>query len=540
MRVHETLSRHAAEVTEVVDITDVDLPADQFEGLTRTLRSGDEIDDVEVGPGAALLALMGPNVSAHTGPEQLVPLLEAVQPGAYALLLLGWVPDELPAQRLLGALDAREAHIVAAIPLATPSDGAAAPVIGVQCALLISRTAPSRREVNERALAGLSERAGTGRPDRARPAAAQAAQTPTGKPAGAGPVPMPALARAALRLPRRMARKVLGPKNPGSRVVPIALPTTGRAPGRPELLTMTAPSNLLVPRRIAESGLAGYETSAVACFAAACDVAGPGAVLDIGANVGIYAAVGRALTQRQVIAFEPWEMLVDVARRFSADNDLDFTTEALALGAANRTQTLYLSDVGDSSNSLRRNFRPSSNQIQVPVETLDSYVARTGTVPAVMKVDTEATEPDVLIGAEKTIAEYRPWILCEVLSGRVERRLHELLASLGYRWYHIQDEIPLREAARIVGDPAYENLMWLFAPEKPWEEFWSALRDRAASLSTCTEQRARALLATQSRAGRAQRLWAANGRAGKATNRRTGQTGQGRTGPAAPSRSREG
>src|SRR5262249_4228536 len=199
------------------------------------------------------------------------------------------------------------------------------------------------------------------------------------------------------------------------------------------------------PRHVAESGLAGYEKSAMACFLAAGDVAGAGAVLDIGANVGIYAAIGRALTERDVVAFEPWQMVVDVARQFSADNDLGFTVEALALGASNRTATLYLSDAGDSSNSLRHNFRPSSHQVEVPVETLDSYVARTGVVPAVMKIDTEATEPDVLIGAAKTINEHRPWILCEVLARRVERRLHDILAPFGYRWYHITEALPLRE-----------------------------------------------------------------------------------------------
>jgi FkbM family methyltransferase len=305
-----------------------------------------------------------------------------------------------------------------------------------------------------------------------------------------------------MRLPRRAVRKVLGPKGPAIRVLPIALPATGRAPGRPELLTITCPWSLLVPRRMAESGLDGYESNAMATFMAACDVAGPGAVLDIGANVGIYAAIARSVSEREVIAFEPWQKLVDVAQQFSDDNGLGFTTEAIALGAENKTATFHLSDVGDSSNSLNRNFRPSTNQIEVPVETLDSYVARTGIVPAVMKVDTESTEPDVLTGAQKTIAEHRPWILCEVLAGRVEKRLHDILAPFGYRWYHVLDELPFREAARIIGDKAYENLMWLFAPEKPGEEFWTALRERKAALVTCTMQRARQLQAAQRQARR--------------------------------------
>src|SRR5262249_53231874 len=93
----------------------------------------------------------------------------------------------------------------------------------------------------------------------------------------------------------------------------------------------------------------------------------------------------------------------------------------------------------------------------------------------------------------------RPWILCEVLARRVERRLHDILAPFGYRWYHITEALPLREAARIVGDPAHADLMWLFAPEKPDDRFWAALRGRAARLDTWPPLRGQQLRAAQRR-----------------------------------------
>jgi FkbM family methyltransferase len=253
---------------------------------------------------------------------------------------------------------------------------------------------------------------------------------------------------------------------------------------------MTAPKNLFVPWRLDEQGLAGYERESLACFLAATDVAGPGAVLDVGANVGIYAALASALTERRVCAFEPSPALADIARRFAADNNLSYTTESLALGAENGSATLYLSDITDTSNSLAAGFRRSSVQIKVPVERLDSYVARTGVVPAVIKVDTETTEPDVLAGAAKTIAAHRPWILCEVLAGRVETRLTEVLTPFGYHWYQITGNIPYLEAEQIAGDNTYQHLMWLFAPEKPGEDFWATLRERTVALEACTVARA--------------------------------------------------
>jgi FkbM family methyltransferase len=247
-------------------------------------------------------------------------------------------------------------------------------------------------------------------------------------------------------------------------------------PGSPQqAITMTAPFDLMVPRNLATDGLARYETSAVPCFLAALDTAGAGAVFDIGANVGLYAALAAAVTDREVVAFEPFPTLSEVAGRLSADNDLDIRIESIALGREAGTATLYLSDSSDSSNSLAAGFRESSRQIEVPVETLDGYVQRTGAVPAVIKIDTESTEPDVLFGSAETLRDHRPWVLCEVLAGRVEERLTEVLAPHGYHWYHITDEVPYRHATVIEGDRTYRHLMWLFAPEPPDESFWAAV-----------------------------------------------------------------
>ena len=269
-------------------------------------------------------------------------------------------------------------------------------------------------------------------------------------------------------------------------VVPIALPARDGLANTRRRLTMTAPSHMLVPRKLATEGLARYEASALACYLAAIGAAGPGAVLDVGSNVGIYAALASALTTREVVAFEPTPSLAAVSRRFAADNGLRYRTEAIALGATSGTATFYLSDVSDTSNSLAAGFRQSSQQIQVPVRTLDGYVAGSGHLPAVMKLDTESTEPEVLIGATSTLNQARPWILCEVLANRTESRLMEVMKSFDYHWYHVTDAIPYRESRKITGDPTHHDLMWLFAPERPGEEFWSSLRSYQAALAACT------------------------------------------------------
>jgi FkbM family methyltransferase len=282
---------------------------------------------------------------------------------------------------------------------------------------------------------------------------------------------------------------------PAPPAAPPARPThrtvTIPVPGSPErTLSLTAPVALLVPRKLAKDGLVGYEASAVPCFLAAIETAGPGAVFDIGANVGLYAALAAAVSDRDVLAFEPFPTLSEVAERFAADNDLGFRIESIAMGRETTTATLYLSDSSDSSNSLAPGFRESTRQIEVPVETLDGYVQRTGVVPAVIKIDTESTEPDVLFGAAETLRVHRPWVLCEVLAGRVEERLTEALAPHGYEWYPITDEVPYEHATVIEGDRSYQHLMWLFAPERPDEAFWSAVTAHRAAIVAAEPDRA--------------------------------------------------
>jgi FkbM family methyltransferase len=249
---------------------------------------------------------------------------------------------------------------------------------------------------------------------------------------------------------------------------------------------MIAPLTLLVPRKLARDGLAGYERPAVSCFLATLDNAGSGAFFDVGANVGLYAGLASALTERPVVAFEPTPELAGVARRFALDNHLGFRTESIALGGRTGTATLYSSDSTDSSNSPAAGFRKSSKQQRVPVETLDDYVKRSGLTPAVIKVDIETTEPEVLFGAADTIKVHRPWILCGVLAGRVEERLTEALTPHGYHWYRITGEVPYPPADTIQGDTTHVHVMWLFAPETPDDDFWAAVRKYDGELAMAT------------------------------------------------------
>jgi FkbM family methyltransferase len=265
------------------------------------------------------------------------------------------------------------------------------------------------------------------------------------------------------------------------------------------------PERLYVPFLLQRDGLAGYEPGTLACFLALIEEHG-GPVLDIGANVGVFSLVAAAATDAQVVAFEPTPDLAVTARAIADVNGLSFPVEEVALGAEDGQATLHLSDVTDSSNSLLPGFRPSSRSVTVPVERLDGWCDRTGTVPAVVKIDTEATEPQVVAGARRLLTDHRPHVICEVLARRTEADLERAFGELGYRWYQITDEVPLVARREVFGDRAYRFTNWLFAPDEPTDAFWSRLRRWHAALSACTPLEPRRTLLRRARGFLSNRL----------------------------------
>ncbi|MDZ7576568.1 MAG: FkbM family methyltransferase [Candidatus Nanopelagicales bacterium] len=256
--------------------------------------------------------------------------------------------------------------------------------------------------------------------------------------------------------------------------LPLPPPGSG-SPERlwlPELVLQTH-AKTYIPRILIEKGLARYEDPALIHFMSVLDEAGDGAFLDIGANIGPYALLCAALNGRTTVAFEPTPELAVLLRGSALDNGLDVRVESLAIGEADGQASLHLSDVTDTSSSLNPSWRRSRASLSVPVLSVDSYCARTDTVPAVLKIDTETTEPDVLRGAAGTVERYRPWILCEVLAsrGNAGEEVQEVVADWGYTYYHLAPDAGLIERPEIAGDR--DHFMWLLAPRRLDESYRS-------------------------------------------------------------------
>lgn len=269
--------------------------------------------------------------------------------------------------------------------------------------------------------------------------------------------------------PRRMRRYAL------------AMPTEP-----PREIEVEADARAFISNQIASTGLRGYEPHSLAAMLASADLAGEGAVLDVGANMGVFALVAAACTDRDVAAFEPMPDLASTARDAAARNGLArLRVEEIALAAENGSARFYASAVSDASNSLNPSHRVHSAEFDVVLETLDSWVSRTGLRPAVLKIDTETTEPDVVRGGLATIGACRPWILCEVLTSGRPDEIAELFAPLGYHAHHISPEHRWPERPRPVPVEEGMHYNWLLAPQELDDTFWSRLDDWRARIDAC-------------------------------------------------------
>lgn len=204
------------------------------------------------------------------------------------------------------------------------------------------------------------------------------------------------------------------------------------------------------------------ETTALFCALAARSTV----VLDIGAADGLYAILAAAASPAaRVLAFEPGAAAAEVCRRnFRLNLPLTRHVElfAMALGDADTEATLYVAGETGGTSSLNPEFRADRREQRVAVRTGDALLAELGVSRVdLIKLDTESTEPAVLRGLIAILRRDHPDVVCEVLYGRTERELADLLGPLGYRFFWVSGDGLVRRDA-IAGDPTYRHPNYLF------------------------------------------------------------------------------
>lgn len=291
------------------------------------------------------------------------------------------------------------------------------------------------------------------------------------------------------RLPRRLGGLDPGRLPPWMRRFPLELPRTEEGPSTgPDRVELELPGDLTVPRRLEGFGLAQHEPASLSCFLAAVEHAEPGAVLDVGSGVGVYAALAAARSRRAVFAFEPTPELATAARAVSASGDLGFTVVETAVGNYNGTALLRRSPHNDLCNAtVSGATRTDLAHSQVPIVSLSRWAEAAAAQPRMVTVDTAGSEPDVVTGALEVLRRHRPWVLVKVRPDRgLEERLMALLEPLEYWWYPVHEEVPSSPRDRIEAreSPSWER-MWLLAPHEASPEYWGSVLAWRSALARC-------------------------------------------------------
>ena len=141
-----------------------------------------------------------------------------------------------------------------------------------------------------------------------------------------------------------------------------------------------------------------------------------GTFVDVGVNTGqTLLKVLSIDPQRGYLGFEPQVACCACLGQFLHDNDLGhFRILPIALSDRDGFEWLQARDGYDEMAST--STKSFERAIPVPVRTGDSVLGELGVnAPAVIKIDVEGSELDVLRGLEATLAQARPVVIFEVL-----------------------------------------------------------------------------------------------------------------------------
>jgi FkbM family methyltransferase len=163
--------------------------------------------------------------------------------------------------------------------------------------------------------------------------------------------------------------------------------------------------------------------------------------IDVGGHLGYYCLLMSKIVgpAGHVISFEPVPANMSVLKENIALNNItNVELVNSALGERPGTVSLICPENFELSwtPSIRGyNVQGARNSIDVPIDTLDTFLQRGGHKPTVIKIDVEGAELDVLSGAVETLRTMRPTVLLEIhgWGDAVSDQILALFSSVGYR-----------------------------------------------------------------------------------------------------------
>lgn len=163
----------------------------------------------------------------------------------------------------------------------------------------------------------------------------------------------------------------------------------------------------------------------------------PRCVFDVGANYGLHSLLF-LVHDVPVVSFEPNPACHEYIGRLEEMNHVRYSVESMALGSSEGAVELHYPQTDTWLGTIRpERIRDIASEhrlqrIEVPCTTLDDYVRRHKRVPDLIKLDTEGSELQILLGAKNTMEIGRPIVIFECWQSDERDQLWRLLDSMGY------------------------------------------------------------------------------------------------------------
>lgn len=195
----------------------------------------------------------------------------------------------------------------------------------------------------------------------------------------------------------------------------------------------------------------GWEATSLRLWLKLCQLAD--VIVDIGANTGVYSLSAHAVNPKaRVIAFEPIPM---INKWLNENVDLNHAQNISVVCAAisNLNGKAKIFDTFSGSNIYTATLSPTSEDlvqqpklISIEIKRFDDYMLQNAINMdhVLVKIDTERHERQVLEGFGDIIRFHRPTFLIEILSSDIADKVSELINSLGYQIFQINEGVGVR------------------------------------------------------------------------------------------------
>lgn len=153
---------------------------------------------------------------------------------------------------------------------------------------------------------------------------------------------------------------------------------------------------------------------------------------DVGAHIGFMSAIAARTVgpAGQVIAFEPLpENVARLRKTFEVNQVVNASIREVAVSSSVGTSKFYV-----HSSSLMGGLigADRARRIDVATTTLDAEM-RLSRPPALLKIDVEGHENEVIAGGQRLFSDVRPILIIELLTDAAIARTHALLRHYAFR-----------------------------------------------------------------------------------------------------------